>query len=120
MFILIGTAFLGYVLPWGQISFWGATVITNLVSVIPYAGKMIVSWLWGGFSVRGVTLTRFYSLHFLLPFVLAFFAFLHLVFLHESGSSNPLGMRTVDRLPFHSFFTLRDALGLCFVVFLFY
>nr|WRW10892.1 cytochrome b [Microcosmus sp. z YZ-2024] len=90
------TAFLGYVLPWGQMSFWGATVITNFLSVIPGYGELIVNWVWGGFAVGGPTLTRFYTFHFLFPFLIAFFSLLHLVFLHEKGSSNPLGVTTMS------------------------
>ena len=92
LFLLIGTAFLGYVLPWGQMSFWGATVITNLASAIPLVGTEVVYWLWGGFAVGNATLTRFFTLHFLLPFVLTAVRAVHVVFLHETGSSNPLGL----------------------------
>ena len=112
LFVLIGTAFLGYVLPWGQISFWGATVITNLASALPVVGQEIVLWLWGGFSVRNATLTRFFTLHFLIPFVLAALRAVHLVFLHETGSSNPLGVnRNFDKSPFHPYFSIKDLLG---------
>lgn len=109
LLILIGTAFLGYILPWGQISFWAATVITNLVSAIPIWGKIIVEWLWGGFSVSGPTLTRFFSLHFILPFVIAALAIVHIITLHSTGSSNPLGIPiNADKLPFHNYFTTKD------------
>ena len=91
-FILIGTAFLGYVLPWGQMSYWGATVITNLISVVPFIGSQIVEWLWGGFNIHNATLTRFYTFHFLLPFLIVLIAVTHLVLLHTKGSSNPLGL----------------------------
>jgi len=102
--ILIATAFLGYVLPWGQISFWGATVITNLVSAIPYIGKQIVEWLWGGFSIRNATLNRFFSLHFLIPFILAFIVIIHLASLHTTGSNKPTGNNpNMDKIFF--FFT---------------
>lgn len=116
LFLLIGTAFLGYVLPWGQISFWGATVITNLASALPIVGQEIVVWLWGGFSVSNATLTRFFTLHFLLPFILAAVSAIHLVFLHETGSSNPLGVnRNFDKRPFHPYFSVKDLFG--FLVF---
>jgi len=112
LLLLIGTAFLGYVLPWGQMSFWGATVITNLASAVPYVGDEIVFWLWGGFSVSNATLTRFFTLHFLLPFILAALRGAHLLFLHQTGSSNPLGLnRDLDKSPFHPYFSLKDAFG---------
>jgi len=120
LFAVIGTAFLGYVLPWGQMSFWGATVITNLASAVPLVGDEIVFWLWGGFAVGNATLTRFFSLHFLLPFLIAALRGVHLLFLHETGSSNPLGLRgDFDKSPFHPYFTVKDALGfrLFFVLF---
>lgn len=122
LFLLIGTAFLGYVLPWGQISFWGATVITNLASAIPLVGDEIVFWLWGGFSVGNATLTRFFTLHFLIPFVLAALRATHLLFLHETGSSNPLGLnRNFDKSPFHPYFTVKDLIGgLVFILFFVY
>lgn len=112
LLIIIATAFLGYVLPWGQISFWGATVITNLFSAIPVIGGDIVFWLWGGFAVDNATLTRFFSLHFLLPFISAILRAVHLVFLHETGSRNPLGLnRNLDKIPFHPYFTSKDLYG---------
>lgn len=108
----IATAFLGYVLPWGQISFWGATVITNLLSAIPYCGTSLVEWLWGGFSVGNPTLSRFFTLHFLLPFIIAAIVIIHLVFLHETGSNNPLGLnRNFDKIPFHPYFSIKDIVG---------
>lgn len=118
-FVVIGTAFLGYVLPWGQISFWGATVITNLVSAIPYLGITIVQWLWGGFAVDNATLNRFFALHFLLPFVVAAITIIHLLFLHQTGSNNPLGTkRDIDKLPFHPFFSWKDSVGFLIIRFI--
>lgn len=113
LFILtIATAFIGYVLPWGQIRFWGATVITNLFSAIPYIGKTLVEWIWGGFAVDNATLNRFFAIHFVLPFIVAAVAFLHLVFLHQTGSNNPLGINcNRDRVPFHTYYSTKDALG---------
>lgn len=111
-FVSIATAFLGYVLPWGQMSFWGATVITNLVSVIPYLGTYIVEWVWGGFAVGQSTLNRFFSLHFILPFVVGAFRAIHILFLHEKGSTNPLGdLNHVRKVPFHPYFTWKDIVG---------
>nr|UBS93989.1 cytochrome b [Saperda tetrastigma] len=111
-FIVMGTAFLGYVLPWGQMSFWGATVITNLLSAIPYLGTMIVQWVWGGFAVDNATLNRFFTLHFLLPFVVTALVIVHLLFLHQTGSSNPLGTNSnIDKLPFHPYFSFKDLVG---------
>jgi len=116
--LVIGTAFIGYVLPWGQISFWGATVITNLLSAIPYIGQDTVQWVWGGFAVDNATLTRFFTLHFLLPFVIAAMVIIHLIFLHQSGSSNPLGTNSnIDKIPFHSFHSWKDLLGIILIVF---
>jgi len=112
LLLVMGTAFLGYVLPWGQMSFWGATVITNLASAIPIVGNEIVLWLWGGFAVSNATLTRFFALHFLFPFIVAALRATHLLFLHETGSSNPLGVRSdFDKSPFHPYFTIKDLLG---------
>nr|YP_009676062.1 cytochrome b [Papilio memnon]QDE12983.1 cytochrome b [Papilio memnon] len=112
LFILMATAFMGYVLPWGQMSFWGATVITNLLSAIPYLGSMLVNWIWGGFAIDNATLTRFYSFHFLLPFIILMLTMIHLLFLHQTGSNNPLGMNSnLDKIPFHPFFTLKDLIG---------
>nr|YP_010000662.1 cytochrome b [Chaetops frenatus]QOD96561.1 cytochrome b [Chaetops frenatus] len=109
---LMATAFVGYVLPWGQMSFWGATVITNLFSAIPYIGQTLVEWAWGGFSVDNPTLTRFFALHFLLPFLIAGLTLVHLTFLHETGSNNPLGIPSdCDKIPFHPYYTVKDFLG---------
>lgn len=113
IFLVIGTAFLGYVLPWGQISFWGATVITNLASAIPYVGTDLVQWLWGGFAVDNATLTRFFTFHFLFPFIVAAAVMVHLLFLHQTGSNNPLGLpNNIDKIPFHHYFTLKDIFGI--------
>lgn len=110
--ILIATAFIGYVLPWGQIRFWGATVITSLLSAIPYFGVELVNWVWGGFAVDRATLTRFFALHFLLPFVLRAITVLHIIFLHQTGRSNPLGgVRDMMKVPIHPYFTVKDLLG---------
>lgn len=118
--LTIATAFLGYVLPWGQISFWGATVITNLLSAIPYLGKIIVEWIWGGFSIDNATLTRFYTFHFFTPFLIIRIIFIHLIFLHKTGSSNPLGSTiNIDKIPFHPFFSIKDLLGIFIFIFIF-
>nr|QNH73808.1 cytochrome b [Prionochilus thoracicus] len=112
LLMLMATAFVGYVLPWGQMSFWGATVITNLFSAIPYIGQTLVEWAWGGFSVDNPTLTRFFALHFLLPFVIAGVTLVHLTFLHETGSNNPMGIPSdCDKIPFHPYYTTKDMLG---------
>lgn len=119
--ILIATAFIGYVLPWGQISFWAATVITNLLSAIPIWGSEIVKWLWGGFSVRHPTLTRFFSLHFLLPFIVSAIALIHIISLHSTGSSNPLNISiNKDKIQFYPFFSNKDILGLVLSITLFF
>nr|AFU50286.1 cytochrome b [Disteniazteca fimbriata] len=111
-FMVMGTAFLGYVLPWGQMSFWGATVITNLVSAIPYLGTTLVQWIWGGFAVDNATLNRFFSLHFLLPFIISAMVVIHLLFLHQTGSNNPLGTNSnIDKIPFHPYFSFKDIAG---------
>lgn len=116
-FIVIATAFLGYVLPWGQISFWGATVITNIVSAIPYLGTTIVQWLWGGFAVDNATLNRFFALHFLIPFVITALVMIHLLFLHQTGSNNPLGLnRNIDKIPFHPYFSFKDLVGFLIII----
>nr|YP_010757411.1 cytochrome b [Aconurella montana]WEU77754.1 cytochrome b [Aconurella montana] len=108
----MATAFLGYVLPWGQMSFWGATVITNLLSAFPYIGTMLVNWIWGGFSVDNATLSRFFSLHFILPFIITMFTIIHLFFLHMTGSNNPMGINSnLDKIPFHPFFSIKDIMG---------
>jgi ubiquinol-cytochrome c reductase cytochrome b subunit len=110
--LMMATAFIGYVLPWGQMSFWGATVITNLFSAIPVVGESIVQWLWGGFSVDNATLNRFFSLHYLLPFAIAGLALVHLVLLHQNGSTNPLGIESnVDKISFYPYFYVKDLLG---------
>ena len=107
--VLIGTAFLGYVLPWGQMSYWAATVITNLLSAVPVVGKSLVEWVWGGFAVSNATLVRFYTLHFLLPFVVRALVVLHIFFLHTHGSSNPLGVPSRShKVPFHYYFSAKD------------
>nr|AII02454.1 cytochrome b [Apatelopteryx phenax] len=119
LFLLMATAFMGYVLPWGQMSFWGATVITNLLSAIPYLGTMLVNWIWGGFAVDNATLTRFYTFHFLLPFILLMMTMIHLLFLHQTGSNNPLGINSnLDKIPFHPFFSYKDILGFIILLFL--
>nr|YP_006493355.1 cytochrome b [Thitarodes renzhiensis]ADK97540.1 cytochrome b [Thitarodes renzhiensis] len=112
LFLLMATAFMGYVLPWGQMSFWGATVITNLLSALPYLGSMLVNWIWGGFAVDNATLTRFYTFHFLLPFILMMMTMIHLLFLHQYGSNNPLGINSnLDKIPFHPYFSFKDLFG---------
>lgn len=120
--LMMATAFMGYVLPWGQMSFWGATVITNLFSAIPEVGDAIVQLLWGGFSVDNPTLNRFFSLHFTLPFVIAGAVFLHVVLLHEHGSNNPLGINVnIEKIPFFSYFVIKDVFGmLVFAIFFAY
>ena len=126
LLIMMGTAFIGYVLPWGQMSFWGATVITNFLSAIPYIGTVLVELVWGGFSVDKATLNRFFSFHYLLPFILAALAGLHLLALHEHGSNNPLGYASnVDKIRFHPYYTYKDLVGfvgfiLVLMLFLFY
>nr|YP_009442031.1 cytochrome b [Cyclorhipidion bodoanus]AOY40252.1 cytochrome b [Cyclorhipidion bodoanus] len=112
-FMVMATAFLGYVLPWGQMSFWGATVITNLVTAIPYLGNIIVQWIWGGFAVDNATLTRFFAFHFILPFIVAALVMIHLLFLHQTGSNNPIGCQSnIDKLPLHPYFTMKDLVGM--------
>nr|ADF43393.1 cytochrome b [Hemiphyllodactylus yunnanensis] len=112
LFLVMATAFVGYVLPWGQMSFWGATVITNLLSALPYVGTTLVNWIWGGFSVDSATLTRFFTFHFLLPFLIFAMMMLHLLFLHETGSNNPTGISSnTDKIPFHPYFTYKDLVG---------
>nr|AHZ45084.1 cytochrome b [Saimiri sciureus collinsi] len=115
----MATAFMGYVLPWGQMSLWGATVITNLLSAIPYVGSNLVEWVWGGFSVDKATLTRFFTFHFVLPFIIAALATIHLLFLHETGSNNPSGMTSnPDKITFHPYYTIKDILGLILLLLL--
>nr|AEC33135.1 cytochrome b [Calyptocephallela gayi] len=112
LFLTMATAFVGYVLPWGQMSFWGATVITNLLSAAPYIGNDLVQWIWGGFSVDNTTLTRFFTFHFILPFIIAAATMIHLLFLHQTGSSNPTGLDSnSDKIPFHPYYSYKDALG---------
>jgi ubiquinol-cytochrome c reductase cytochrome b/c1 subunit len=115
LLVMMATAFMGYVLHWGQMSFWGATVITNLFSAFPIVGESIVTWLWGGFSVANPTLNRFFALHYLLPFVLFAVVFLHLVALHTTKSNNPLGIDIKgpqDTIPFHPYYTIKDLFGI--------
>jgi len=117
--ISIVTAFLGYVLPWGQISYWGATVITNLLSAIPYLGQTLVEWVWGGFSVNNATLTRFFSLHFIFPFLILGIVVAHFIFLHEQKSSNPLGLQNrTDKIYFHPYFIFKDIVRARIIIFL--
>ncbi len=126
--VMMATAFMGYVLPWGQMSYWGATVITNLFSAIPVIGKSIVTWLWGGFSVDNPTLNRFFALHYLLPFIIVALVMLHLVALHAHGSNNPKGIDVKspkDTIDFHPYYTVKDFLGfgvyfMIFAYFIFY
>ena len=125
LLIMILTAFMGYVLPWGQMSYWAATVITNLASAIPIVGESIVYWLWGGFSVGGPTLTRFYSLHYLLPFILIILIVTHILILHNVKSNQPLGIDSPDKIQFTPYYTVKDIFGvvvfcLVFAVFLYY
>nr|ANA11070.1 cytochrome b [Arion rufus] len=113
----MATAFLGYVLPWGQMSFWGATVITNLLSAIPYIGGILVEWVWGGFSVGQPTLNRFFTLHFMLPFVLMVLVMMHLLFLHQKGSTSPLGdVNHLNKITFHPYYTWKDIVGFLLVI----
>lgn len=118
LFVLtIATAFIGYVLPWGQIRFWGATVITNLLSAIPYIGKSIVEWVWGGFAIDNATLTRFFAFHFLLPFLISGTTILHILFLHQTGSNNPLGVNSNPfKIPFHIYYTTKDLVGFIIII----
>nr|BAM14796.1 cytochrome b [Procyon cancrivorus] len=119
LFTVMATAFMGYVLPWGQMSFWGATVITNLLSAIPYIGSSLVEWIWGGFSVDKATLTRFFAFHFILPFIISALTMIHLLFLHETGSNNPSGITSEsDKIPFHPYYTIKDILGALLLIFM--
>nr|ABY48635.1 cytochrome b [Xantusia sp. Yucca Valley]ABY48636.1 cytochrome b [Xantusia sp. Yucca Valley]ABY48637.1 cytochrome b [Xantusia sp. Yucca Valley]ABY48638.1 cytochrome b [Xantusia sp. Yucca Valley] len=119
LFLVMATAFVGYVLPWGQMSFWGATVITNLLSAIPYIGTTLVQWIWGGFSVDNATLTRFFAFHFILPFIIIAMTMLHLLFLHETGSNNPTGLNAnTDKISFHPFFSYKDLVGVMMITML--
>jgi len=120
--LMMATAFMGYVLPWGQMSYWGATVITNLFSAVPIVGDYIVTLLWGGFSVANPTLNRFFSLHYLMPFMITGVVFLHIVALHITGSNNPLGIDVKspqDTIPFHPYYTTKDSVGLCVYLLIF-
>nr|AHN19683.1 cytochrome b [Microtus fortis] len=120
LFAVMATAFMGYVLPWGQMSFWGATVITNLLSAIPYIGTTLVEWIWGGFSVDKATLTRFFAFHFILPFIITALVLVHLLFLHETGSNNPTGLNSdTDKSPFHPYYTIKDFLGILILLMVF-
>nr|YP_010890854.1 cytochrome b [Ceriagrion auranticum]WJK72291.1 cytochrome b [Ceriagrion auranticum] len=117
LFLVMATAFMGYVLPWGQMSFWGATVITNLLSAIPYLGTMLVQWVWGGFAVDNATLTRFFTFHFVLPFIVAAATMVHLLFLHQTGSNNPMGLNSdSDKIPFHPYFSWKDVVGFLMLI----
>nr|AGX25314.1 cytochrome b [Neophocaena phocaenoides] len=117
LLMVMATAFVGYVLPWGQMSFWGATVITNLLSAIPYIGSTLVEWIWGGFSVDKATLTRFFTFHFILPFIITALMIVHLLFLHETGSNNPTGIPSnMDMIPFHPYYTIKDILGILLLI----
>jgi ubiquinol-cytochrome c reductase cytochrome b subunit len=120
--LLMATAFMGYVLPWGQMSYWGATVITNLFSAFPVVGNWIVTLLWGGFAVDNPTLNRFFALHYLLPFIITGVVFLHVVALHITGSNNPLGIDVKseqDTVPFHPYYTVKDSVGMCVYLLIF-
>jgi len=109
LILMMATAFIGYVLPWGQMSFWGVTVITNFFSAIPYVGKSIVEWLWGGFSIGNPTLNRFFSFHYLFPFIIAGVSIFHLSLLHIDGSNNPLGIKsTSNKINFYPYFYVKD------------
>nr|QVL29133.1 cytochrome b [Ceratitis fasciventris] len=117
LFLVMATAFMGYVLPWGQMSFWGATVITNLLSAIPYLGIDLVQWVWGGFAVDNATLTRFFTFHFILPFIVLAMTLIHLLFLHQTGSNNPIGINSnIDKIPFHPYFTFKDIVGFIIMI----
>nr|QVL29354.1 cytochrome b [Ceratitis querita] len=117
LFLVMATAFMGYVLPWGQMSFWGATVITNLLSAIPYLGIDLVQWVWGGFAVDNATLTRFFTFHFILPFIVLAMTLIHLLFLHQTGSNNPIGLNSnIDKIPFHPYFTFSDIVGFIIMI----
>nr|QHZ87429.1 cytochrome b [Platycnemis phyllopoda] len=119
LFLVMGAAFMGYVLPWGQMSFWGATVITNLLSAVPYLGTTMVQWVWGGFAVDNATLTRFFTFHFVLPFIVAAATMVHLLFLHQTGSNNPTGLNSDgDKIPFHPYFSWKDIVGFLVMIML--
>nr|AFA45465.1 cytochrome b [Allochrocebus solatus] len=119
LLLTMATAFMGYVLPWGQMSFWGATVITNLLSAVPYIGTNLVQWIWGGYSIGNPTLSRFFTLHFILPFIITALTTVHLLFLHETGSNNPCGISSdSDKITFHPYYTIKDILGLILLLFI--
>nr|ACY00194.1 cytochrome b [Bacillus atticus] len=119
LLLVMMTAFMGYVLPWGQMSFWGATVITNLLSAMPYLGQDMVNWVWGGFAVDNATLNRFFTLHFMMPFVIMAMVMIHLLFLHQTGSNNPMGIKSnIDKIPFHPYFSLKDMVGFILMIML--
>nr|UBN08920.1 cytochrome b [Panesthia sloanei]UBN08933.1 cytochrome b [Panesthia sloanei] len=119
LFLTMAAAFMGYVLPWGQMSFWGATVITNLLSAIPYIGIDLVQWVWGGFAVDNATLNRFFTFHFLLPFIITAMMMIHLLFLHQTGSNNPMGLNSnIDKIPFHPYFSIKDTFGFFILIML--
>nr|YP_010554631.1 cytochrome b [Hydromanicus huapingensis]UYO79251.1 cytochrome b [Hydromanicus huapingensis] len=121
LFLTMATAFMGYVLPWGQMSFWGATVITNLLSAIPFIGTELVQWIWGGFAINNVTLNRFFSIHFILPMIISAMVIIHIFYLHQTGSNNPLMIKkSLDKIPFHPLFSLKDLLGILIFTFLFF
>nr|ADB11289.1 cytochrome b [Aspidomorphus muelleri] len=117
LMLLMATAFFGYVLPWGQMSFWAATVITNLLTTIPYLGAMLTTWLWGGFSISDPTLTRFFALHFILPFIIISLSTIHIILLHNEGSNNPLGTNSdIDKIPFHPYHSYKDTLMITIMI----
>jgi quinol-cytochrome oxidoreductase complex cytochrome b subunit len=119
LLLMILTAFMGYVLPWGQMSFWGATVITNLVSAVPFVGNDIVVWLWGGYSIDNATLNRFFSFHYVFPFIITGLVGVHILFLHEHGSNNPLGVHfKADSIPMYPYYIIKDLYGvILFLIF---
>nr|YP_003289014.1 cytochrome b [Causus defilippii]ACY09607.1 cytochrome b [Causus defilippii] len=118
LILLMATAFFGYVLPWGQMSFWAATVITNLLTAIPYLGTTLTTWLWGGFSINDPTLTRFFALHFILPFIIISMSSIHILLLHNEGSNNPLGTNSdIDKIPFHPYHSYKDAFMFSILIF---
>nr|ACT80189.1 cytochrome b [Asphondylia rosetta] len=117
LLLLMMSAFMGYVLPWGQMSFWGSTVITNLMSSIPYFGNSLVQWIWGGFSINNPTLTRFFCIHFIMPFIILMLTMIHIFFLHFTGSNNPLGINSnMMKIKFNPFFTIKDLMGLMVMI----
>ena len=118
--LMMATAFIGYVLPWGQMSFWGATVITSLVTAIPFIGENIAYWVWGGFSISNATLVRFFSLHYLLPFVITALILLHLLLLHQVGSTEPFQTPSPEKIAFHPYYTYKDgfSLAICLLIFM--